>query len=822
MGAVLNSSFRANPVTLQSLFCAIADESAVVRACSEWFALCLVLLLPPGDEVVTTLPQRHVPTALSDVASVVASPATSTDTASAATTAALSVDTLTSSESGSTTDSQRSSPFTSCTSSSVSTDESVEQVGQIHQRRDARSCGFSRTAALALGALALARRLARSEGCCLPLQVQETMGLGSDEILKLVAEGIAAARCVFGTEVGERGGGVNAEAGSESGKGGHELLAGEIVFERVVVDAPQGVNRTCHTSQGGISKNAEKRTLLEWVTDCRGDNAALDTSSRDDAGDLKERRAIRALAHLSTPPREVSTSICHQTEAVVDEEGADFVQGFPLIGAMDRTPSGHRFSNAPHSTPYFSLDGGASEANSNITTSEADHGDNKTDSWSYSSGSSTNSNNSSRNSSRNSRDCGNDEEYGMTVGEYLLSRRNRNTSEELVFQTDSESAFATRNSTSEEDTEERQGDSTSSSSASSTILPHLQTMRGSVPWNLHTPEDDNSTPYFEYADLPRAWFPRDDMDVVDDNDITSPPRRPSLRVGATRRAGLKSNGGGAAGAEAARKRGATERADPSWTELANSQKRKAKTMSETSSVSERHRRLLSSSASPEEGRRARWEILKDLLLVALEDDCGCSFCERRGSESSITDDESSSNTKHLSANPTNPTSASRECAPEQCFSFQGEDTAGRGVIGADGVLAKKMRTMSTLEGGESDEVVAPSAEAYRPLLQLSAAAMAVETSATTLPGEAPLPRIPGPPDVPLEQAVRRTTGMQTGLSNEDVTRGVGVAHKNSTAIEKTLSRSFSHSSSSTKKAVARSTFTSARVRVLHQKRAPSH
>lgn len=230
MGAALNASFRANACSLQSLFCELADEPAVVRACSEWFALCLVLLLDPSREEEGALPlsspSRHGGRRLfSAPSSATTTPFTPARNAA--------------SPAAATPSSTRTPPATSASSSSG-----------VLLHHDV----FSRATVLGLGSLVLARRLARARGPCLPTQVKETLGLRDSDALELVAEGVCLARKAFETETPPPDAEEDGEESSIGGGGGNQgkgILAGVAVFENDVV----------------ASSGDPARTLLEWVTD---------------------------------------------------------------------------------------------------------------------------------------------------------------------------------------------------------------------------------------------------------------------------------------------------------------------------------------------------------------------------------------------------------------------------------------------------------------------------------------------------------------------------------------------------------------------------
>lgn len=304
MGAALNVSFRANPVALQTVFCAMSNECEVVRACSEWFALCLGVLGPPSrrDEDKGKGEQRSTATATATTASssaflgVVSPASTCTSFASPpdlpvrlkhnAKPAARNVSSC------------LTPPGVSSTSTEREQHHQQRQLLVSHPRR------VSRDTVLALGALVLARRVSRVQGPCLPLEVRSGIGMGSDdkEALDLVAGGIGEARRAFATyqKVGiESGKGEDsavADGGSKDGvdreddvsraHGQQEgcMLTGEEVVLRRLLDAADlqqrgnSENSEVRASSGGLrggarggsvlkpSAPSSKRTLLELLT----------------------------------------------------------------------------------------------------------------------------------------------------------------------------------------------------------------------------------------------------------------------------------------------------------------------------------------------------------------------------------------------------------------------------------------------------------------------------------------------------------------------------------------------------------------------------
>ncbi|CAM9831873.1 unnamed protein product, partial [Hapterophycus canaliculatus] len=292
MGPVLNASFRANEFSLQALFCALADETPVVRALSEWFSLCLVLLLHPADHS-DQKQRRRCPALSSSYGRESLSPASSTCTApvtpasSASTTHATPASTSPSPHPPALFAPDAPSTATIATPSprydsqhEGGSNSSSQKRRQRHGKAPGGSGGggggagshgrFSRATILALGSVVLARRLARARGPCLPRRVQAMLGLADShgDAFELVGEGIRSARQAFRTELEARhdhlGGGERGECrevggGDSSTTSDKGILAGEVVFERRVLGSKK-------EGAAGTSSTAS-RTLLEWVTD---------------------------------------------------------------------------------------------------------------------------------------------------------------------------------------------------------------------------------------------------------------------------------------------------------------------------------------------------------------------------------------------------------------------------------------------------------------------------------------------------------------------------------------------------------------------------
>lgn len=320
MGAVLNASFRANAFSLQTLLCALSGESPVVKACSEWVSLCLVLLLHPYDEdsehetgespphgervfspalSAATAPLTPAPggptetpgsQAPSSSASATATPFTP---AGASTTTAASQPRSTSTTTGSTAAAVAWSLRNPDDGKSVAPPAPHQQqhgkAGDVRGR-------FSRATVLALVSLVLARRLARAGGPCLPPRVQATMDLGDGDALLLVSEGLRLARRAFETELcddSQQQQHPPAAAAAEGGLRAKDFLGGGVLLERKV----EGPATGSHPSGTTIA-----RSLLEWLTDSE--------DGRDAPEFAQGLPLSTATVSSSCSPREKSPSPC--------------------------------------------------------------------------------------------------------------------------------------------------------------------------------------------------------------------------------------------------------------------------------------------------------------------------------------------------------------------------------------------------------------------------------------------------------------------------------------------------------------------------------
>lgn len=398
MGAALNSSFRANPVALQRLFCEMTNESAVVRACSEWFALCLVLLSSYDDNdddlerqtSTTSHHQRQSYDISSPSLAQVLSPAASAPASSGSATT-----TATSSTPESTTCAQNDH---TCSLGSPDTpfagkDKDL-QGGKFIEGNDDSKCLLTYEAKLALGAIVLARRLSRSPGSCLPAELRAALGLDDEmKALEFVITAIKAARRALGTDIlkdGRQGDGGFGTASSHS-----VVFAGELMFERVidaeyscttngtrldsghgeVVTASPGSERgTRRTDGADIGRGTERsstqrsdhrvkipkpRTLLHLLTE-----------DRDSGEDIATGRDVSPASLAWSPTSESSSSVKSAFDDSRDLRGGSSNPFAPLSGdatSPNTTSSGSTSRSGSGGAYSRSLSIGSSRADSDRT-----------------------------------------------------------------------------------------------------------------------------------------------------------------------------------------------------------------------------------------------------------------------------------------------------------------------------------------------------------------------------------------------------------------------------------------------------------------------
>ena len=593
MGAALNASFRANASSLQSLFCDLGDEPAVVRACSEWFALCLVLLLDPSRE--ETRPAPMLPSQQYDRRLFSPAPSASTAPITPASHAA-SIPTTPASTS--------TSPTTPVSGSgggiSVSGDGPTPDNNSSSRGRSGGGSGmllhhgqFSRATILGVGSLVLARRLARTGGPCLPIQVQQALGLQDDNALDIVAVGVRLARKAFETQTPppDDGDEEDDEEEEHSRNRGQSILAGVAIFERDVVSS------------------GTTRTLLEWVTDS-GEGGAMPTTPD---GRLGEAGSGGANDWQSSPP--------------------DFIQGTTLCAAAD----GNSVS--------FPSEGGSPSKNQ----SQAE----------------------GLGSICGSGGCGSPSSTGSDTDSDVSMCRRRAGRRALSFsgRDDSTSGLKarTRSPTTRTEADERGSRVPSSSKASSVAMGEREkTSSGGGEGSVAvTGKGFSASPSCFVASqatlqatlllLPPPPFlaPRNDAnDAMESGNAWSCSSSPADRAGSSGSparsfhsscAVSASHGSGESTSSCddeprTPRRPASGQADgdrssrEGWS-AAEHKGRRSTAHDETTPALPRRREAggttAASTSSPaqDEQKNARWEVLMDRLLAALEDHCGCSFCE---------------------------------------------------------------------------------------------------------------------------------------------------------------------------------------------------
>lgn len=606
MGAFLNASFRANTVSLQNLFCNLTDEPAVVRACSEWFALCLVLLLHPRDEgpndALTSLSSPSLPhdqqvpsPSCSSARSAPTPPhsaAVSTATTPSSTTMS-SVRTVTPFTAGSATAAVHVStttgglrlagdtkaiPFAVATpppSPQSQDDESSEawrlQHGSAGRRR------FSKATILALGSLVLARRLARAQGPCLPVRVQEVMGLGNDDALDLVTEGVRLARQAFQTELEMRhpSNETENEELSSGGDIGKSILASEVVFGREVMSS------------------GTTRTLLEWVTDI-GDKTRERVASDEPADRLGK---VMTAQEECSPP--------------------DFLQGVTLssiaagvstTASTYRMPPQVRYHPAVSSNPYSlrSVCGGGDYLSSSST--DANSNESTRGNLLYSGNSSGTAAPQDTSTSPSSCSRSNEGKWGESSGsDYMTASK-----QTLCCPLPSPPVVPTKNGV-------------------ETKPPPLRTRQDDD--RDDTMEDDSTPPSSSSSSLPSPSSLPSSSSLSSSSNRTASARRPVCAgAGAFTVANALGNtafsGGRTRGKRVAPEQGGSS-GQSSQEGVSAVNKRPRIT---TGNTSARTRSLPPPAAtlSPEQQKNARWAVLIDRVLAALGDDCGCSFCKLLG------------------------------------------------------------------------------------------------------------------------------------------------------------------------------------------------
>lgn len=586
LGAALNASFRANPLTFQSLFCDMASQTAIVRMCSEWFALCLSLSpSPPQDDdederrqVLSPTPQQQHEAPRHESSAAASTPVSPATTAP-----------LTPASSISTPSISGSSP------TGLDGTEHAQQV-EVRRQNDSDSwAGLTREAGLALGAVVLARRLSRNPGPCLPLKLRSALGLKNDEeALGLVAQGIQAARKAFDIERdGEEGAGSAESNGTTSGP--CRFLARELVFDQMI-DIPGACNELV-TGDRANETNA-KGTLLELLT-TEYDDRRLAQSARDDC-DVKTEQGVSpsAGARRSSPPPGLSDAMPIRDNYSDVCQGTVRTKAFPLgkFWGKQRPDNSTDNSRSPDDST------GADRNSLTYSSSSRD----TSIAWM---------------SGREQTSPGTNTSQGVMetiVADYMP--------EELSSQDNYPPSPLTPLSLDPSSNEQQGG----------AVDKHFRT-----PTDHEKSDSSDSPPWFDYEAAVRAAAERllgTDTDVPPLPLQCPPPRpaRPSAGAPAMGideekgREATNNNLGKRVRADGSSSTGHDGR-EPSTPATSLSWERTNKKVGiGQDGQAARCRTLRRSSPpvrTPEEERLVRWDILTSRIFVALEDDCGCSFCK---------------------------------------------------------------------------------------------------------------------------------------------------------------------------------------------------
>ncbi|CAM9309934.1 unnamed protein product [Pylaiella littoralis] len=443
---------------------------------------------------------------------------------------------------------------------------------------------FSQATVLALGSLVLARRLARARGPCLPVRVQEIMGLGCDDALDLLTEGVRLARRAFQTQVETRHP-VNEAEGEGLSRGidiRKSILASEVVFDREVVSS------------------GKTRTLLEWVTD--GENETHERAAADEIAD-RLGKAMTARKDLSPP---------------------EFLQGVALsstaVGvsttavSSSRMPAPARNHPAVSSSLAYSL--------SSDSGGGGGGGGGGGDSLSY----------SDSDTSSDGRMRGNPLLTGSSG--VALAPGHRPTSPSIC--TRSNDVKGSDSFTSEYMTASEQ---TLCSSCSSSSPPVVTTNNDveTAPPPLRAHQEDDGDDTTESDSTPPSSSSLSPPSSSSSSSSSSSRRTARARgpvgPGASAVTVASNTRGDAAfsGGRSPGKRVAPERAGGgrlSRKGVSTVRKRPRITTGKTSSRT-RSLPLSAAASSPAQRENARWEVLIDRVLAALGDGCGCSFCKLR-------------------------------------------------------------------------------------------------------------------------------------------------------------------------------------------------
>lgn len=464
--------------------------------------------------------------------------------------------------------------------------------------------------------------------------------MDNDESLQLVAEGIDAARSAFETIVidasNDSAEGEDSEddgAGVASG-GGRDILGGDIVFGRIIADVPlhDRVVSPGGGSTGRVPARAERRTLLEWVSACRGDTQApRDTAIG--AGQVCPGEALACDEELSCLDRAPT----RDGDKAADGGHVGFVRGVPLsveeaVGSPPPlSPGGAGSSGCP-----------SPRSDDNSSAVGARGCDDSANSLAYSE------------SAKSSTDGNEEEEEGGGVGsdddgEESETQSKRSMASGSTDEEDVPSAKLPRKLAMSSDMDDHTdfSESPHPSPSSPMDVSRAQASNHGILWKLRTPSDKVSSPCSssgtDYA--PDPVFLGDAMDVVGNVETSLPPRQPLSSTGSVPSAGSEAEvaahlaNKGAATRQSSRKRSLSREEvviDDADQRGGNCPTKRYRTTRRRKASSQEDRLRLRSATSKQQEREARWGIMKDRVVVALEYRCGCSFCKLRDNGRSTT------------------------------------------------------------------------------------------------------------------------------------------------------------------------------------------
>lgn len=455
--------------------------------------------------------------------------------------------------------------------------------------------------------------------------------MDNDESLQLVAEGIDAARSAFETIVidasNDSAEGEDSEddgAGVASG-GGRDILAGDIVFGRIIADVPlRGRVVSGGGSTGRVPARAERRTLLEWVSACRGDAQA----PRDTAIGAEQVCPGEALAcdeELSCLDR----APIRDGDKAADGGHVGFVRGVPL--SVEEA-----MGSAPPLSPGGAGSSGCPSPRSDDSSAVGARGcDDSADSLGYSE------------SAKSSTDGNEEEEEGEEMGgdddgEESETQSKRSMASESTNEEGVPSAKLPRKLAMSSDMDDHTdlSESPYPSPSSPMDVSRAQASNHGILWKLRTPADKVSSPYLssgtDYA--PDPVFLGDAMDVVGNVETSLPPRRPLSSTGSVPSAGSEADVAACLAKKVAATRWSSRKrslspekvvVDDAGQREGQHLTKRYRTTRRRNASSQEDRLRLRSATSKQQEREARWGIMKDRVVDALEYRCGCSFCKLR-------------------------------------------------------------------------------------------------------------------------------------------------------------------------------------------------